>query len=75
MALLWLQRRPAAAASIQPLAQEFLYDTGMTLKRQKKQKQRCAQEFPVWRSGLRILLLQLQALQRHAFHPWPGTVG
>ena len=33
--LLWLWCRPAAAALIQPLAQEFPYATGAALKRQK----------------------------------------
>ena len=36
LSLLWLQCRPAAAALILPLAQEFPYATGEALKRKKK---------------------------------------
>ena len=40
-ALLWLQRRPAAATTpIQLLAWEPPYGTGMALKRQKKKKKK-----------------------------------
>ena len=35
-ALLWLWRRPAAAAPIQPLARELPYAEGAALKRKKK---------------------------------------
>ena len=35
--LLWLWCRPAAAALIQPLAQELLYAKGATLKKKKKE--------------------------------------
>ena len=34
--LLWLGRRPAATASIRPLAWELPYATGSALKRQKQ---------------------------------------
>ena len=37
-AWLWLWRRPAATAPIQPLAWEPPYDVGVALKRQKKRK-------------------------------------
>ena len=37
-ALLWLWRRPAATALIQPLAWESSYAAGAALKRQKKKK-------------------------------------
>ena len=40
LALLWLWRRPAAAAPIGPLAWELPYAAGMALKRQKKKKKR-----------------------------------
>ena len=36
--LLWLWRRPAAAAPIQPVAWEFLYVTGAALKTKTKTK-------------------------------------
>ena len=38
LVLLWLWRRPAAAAPIWPLAWELPYATGLALKRQKKKK-------------------------------------
>ena len=38
LALLWLWRRPGAAAPIRPLAWEILYAVGMALKRQQPQK-------------------------------------
>ena len=38
LALLWLWRRPAATAPIQPLAWEPSYATGVALKRQKDKK-------------------------------------
>ena len=38
--LLWLWRRPAATAPIQPLAWEPLYAGGVALKRQKEKKKR-----------------------------------
>ena len=38
--LLWLWCRPAAAASIQPLAWEHPYATGVALKRPKNKKQK-----------------------------------
>ena len=41
LALLWLWRRPAATASIQPLAWESPYAAGATLKRQKKKNLDC----------------------------------
>ena len=37
-ALLWLWRRPAATALIQPIAWEPPYAVGVALKRQKKKK-------------------------------------
>ena len=40
LALLWLQHRPAAAALIQPLAQELPYAAGMALKRKKRKKKK-----------------------------------
>ena len=36
--LLWLWRRPAAAAPIRPLAWEFLYATDVALKRKKEKR-------------------------------------
>ena len=33
------------------------------------------QEFPLWYSGLRILLKQLQSLQRCRFNPWSSAMG
>ena len=36
--MVWLWRRPAATASIRPLAWEPAYATGTALKRQKKNK-------------------------------------
>ena len=36
--LLWLWHRPAAAAVIQPLAQELQYAAGVAIKRKKKKK-------------------------------------
>ena len=36
--LLWLWRRPAAVALIQPLAWELLHATSVALKKQKKRK-------------------------------------
>ena len=38
--MLWLRRRPAATALIQPLAQEFPYAAGVALKKKKKKKKR-----------------------------------
>ena len=38
--LLWLWRRPAAAALIQPLAQELLYAIGAAIKAKKKKKKK-----------------------------------
>ena len=38
LALLWLWRRPLAAAPIQPLGWEHPYAMGLALKRQKKKK-------------------------------------
>ena len=38
--LLWLWRRPAAIALIQPLAWEPPYATGVALKKQKKRKEK-----------------------------------
>ena len=38
--LVWLWHRPAAAAPIQPLAQELIYAANMALKRKKKKKKR-----------------------------------
>ena len=38
---LWLWCRPAAAAPIQPLAQELSYATCVALKRKKKKKKDC----------------------------------
>ena len=38
LALLWLWRRPATAALIQPLAWELPYAAGVVLKRQKNKK-------------------------------------
>ena len=35
-ALLWLWCRPAATAPVQPLAREIPYETGMALKKSKK---------------------------------------
>ena len=40
LALLWLGRRPAAVAPIQPLAWEPPYATGMALKRQENKEKR-----------------------------------
>ena len=40
LALPWLWRRPAAAALIQPLAQELPYTTGAALKEEKKKKKK-----------------------------------
>ena len=40
MALLWLWRRLAGAARIQPLAWEFLYAAGAALKTKKKKKKK-----------------------------------
>ena len=36
--LLWLWHRPAAAAQIQPLAQELSYDTGAPQKEKRERK-------------------------------------
>ena len=44
-ALLWLWRRPAATALIQPLAWEPPYATGAALKRQKKTKNKTKTSF------------------------------
>ena len=38
--LLWLWRRPAEVAPIQPIAWEFPYAAGAALKRQKKKKKK-----------------------------------
>ena len=38
--MLWLWRRPTAAAPIPPLVQELTYATGEALKRQKKKKKK-----------------------------------
>ena len=40
MVVLWLWRRPTAAAPIPPLVQELTYATGSALKRQKKKKKK-----------------------------------
>ena len=40
MVLLWLCLRPAAAALIQPLAQELLYAVGVALKNKTKQNKK-----------------------------------
>ena len=40
LALLWLWCKPSATAPIQPLAWEFPYAAGMSLKRQKKKKKK-----------------------------------
>ena len=45
-ALLWLWRRPAAAALIQPLAWEPPYATGEALKRQTKKHPQDPKVFP-----------------------------
>ena len=45
LALLWLWCRPTAAAPIQPLAWEFPYVTGTTLRRQKKKKKKIPNDF------------------------------
>ena len=49
LALLWLWHRPAAAAIIRPLAQEFPYATDAALKQEKRKK---LSEFPLWHMGL-----------------------
>ena len=38
LVLLWLWCKPAAAAQIQPLAQELPYATGVPLKKRKRKK-------------------------------------
>ena len=40
LALLWLWRRLAAAAMIQPLARELPYATGVAVKRKQTNKQK-----------------------------------
>ena len=32
-------------------------------------------EFPLWHSGLRILLQRIGSLQKCGFDPWPRAVG
>ena len=46
LALLWLWRRLAAIALIQPLAWEFTYATSVALKSQKKKKKKVPPECP-----------------------------
>ena len=51
-ALLWLWRRLAATAPIQPLVWEPPYAMGTALKRQNKQtNKKYVLEFPSWHSG------------------------
>ena len=47
LALLWLWRRPGAAALIQPLAWEPPYATGLSVKRQKKKKKKEKRNSPM----------------------------
>ena len=49
--LLWLWHRPAAAASIPPLAWEAPYATGMALKRQRRKKKNGHATFTVGSQG------------------------
>ena len=46
--LLWLWRRPAAAAPIQPLAWELLYAASMALKNKSKNKIFLKREMDGW---------------------------
>ena len=52
MALLWLWRRLAAAALIQPLAWEFLYAIGAALKKEKTKNQASNKLFPAFFLGM-----------------------
>ena len=58
--LLWLWRRLAATAPIQPLAWERPYAMGEAPKRQKNKKETRDVEFPLWVFGLRILLVAMR---------------
>ena len=68
----------AAVAQVQSLARKRLHVTGATKNKKKiffnffKSR---GQEFPLWHSGLRILLQQLRSLQRYKFNPQPSSVG
>ena len=46
-ALLWLWRKPVAAALIRPLAWELPYASGAALKEKRKEKKRKKRYFPV----------------------------
>ena len=54
--LLWLWRRPAAVALIQPIAWELPYAAGVTLKSLKKKKKRKGFSLPIKPSALRRFL-------------------
>ena len=47
-ALLWLWRRPAAMAPIQPLAWKITYATGAALQSKKQKRKEKKQPSPLW---------------------------
>ena len=81
--LLWLWRRPAAAAPIRPLAWEPPYASGAAQEMAKRQKKKfklalwlktsVKVEFLMWCSGLRIQHCCSCSIGWLRFDPWPGT--
>ena len=69
--MLWLWRRPAAVAPIQPLAWEPPYAWGVALKRQKKTKKKKKSRVLHLSHGFELKRHFIKILNEVAFHSIP----